>query len=80
MRESLTKICREQRFHLRGIYFGVTRLIEKRDRTNCQGRSVSYKNTLKLNEDYSREMECVSDRIPHKKLVDQAMALFDMGG
>ncbi|MDP2647472.1 MAG: DUF262 domain-containing protein [Desulfobacterales bacterium] len=55
---------------------------EKRDRTDRQGRSVGYKNGLKLNEDLSRaETWCVAqidDRT--KKLVDQVKQLFKLEG
>ena len=55
---------------------------EKRDRVDQQGRPVGYKNALKLNEDLATAEGWSVAQIEArtKKLVDQAMALFDMGG
>ena len=61
---------------------GSRSFIEKRDRTDRQGRSVGYKNTLKLNEDLAvaAGWSVAQIEVRTKKMVDQAMALFDMGG
>lgn len=54
---------------------------EKRDRVDQQGRPVGYKNGLKLNEDLvtAEGWSVAKIEARTKKLVDQAMALFDMG-
>lgn len=82
MLESLTEIFRNQRSRLRGIYFGVKRLIEKCDRTVRQGWLVGYKNTLKFNEDLATAEGWSVAQIASRtrRLVNQTMALFDMGG
>lgn len=56
--------------------------IEKRDRTDRQGRPVGYKNSLKLNEDLATAEGWSVAQIEArtKKLVDQAMALFSLVG
>ena len=55
---------------------------EKRDRIDQQGRPVGYKNGLKLNEDLAIADGWSVSQIEFrtKKLVDQAVALFAMGG
>jgi hypothetical protein len=55
---------------------------EKRDRTDRQGRSVGYKNGLKLNEDLANAETWSVDQIDARttKLVTQAIALFKLNG
>jgi len=61
---------------------GNRSFIDKRDRTDRQGRPVGYKNTLKLNEDLATAESWSVAQIEArtKKLVDQAMALFSLAG
>lgn len=61
---------------------GNRSFIDKRDRTDRQGRPVGYKNTLKLNEDLATAESWSVAQIEArtKKLVDQTMALFSLGG
>ena len=61
---------------------GNRSFIDKRDRTDRQGRPVGYKNTLKLNEDLATAEGWSVTQIEArtKKLVDQAMALFSLAG
>jgi len=56
--------------------------IEKRDRTDRQGRPVGYKNSLKLNEDLATAegWNVAQIEARTKKLADQAMALFSLAG
>jgi uncharacterized protein with ParB-like and HNH nuclease domain len=55
---------------------------EKRDRTDRQGRSVGYRNGLKLNEDLANAETWSVDQIDARttKLVTQAIALFKLNG
>lgn len=55
---------------------------EKRDRTDRQGRSVGYRNGLKLNEDLTNAETWSVDQIDARttKLVTQAIALFNLNG
>ena len=55
---------------------------EKRDRTDPQGRSVGYKNGLKLNEDLENAETWSVDQIDARttKLFTQAIALFKLNG
>ena len=55
---------------------------EKRDRTDRQGRSVGYRNGLKLNEDLTNVETWSVDQIDTRttKLVTQAIALFKLNG
>jgi len=59
---------------------GAKSFEEKRDRTDKQGRFVGYRNGLKLNEDLTNSPAWSVKQIKTrtKKLVDQAMALFQM--
>ena len=61
---------------------GNRSFIDKRDRTDRQGRPVGYKNTLKLNEDLATAENWSVAQIEArtKKLVDQTMTLFSLGG
>lgn len=61
---------------------GNKSFIEKRDRTDRQDRWIGYKNNLKLNGDLATAEGWSVAQIEArtKKLVDQAMALFNMGG
>ncbi len=61
---------------------GNRSFIDKRDRTDRQGRPVGYKNTLKLNEDLATAERWSVTQIEArtKKLVDQTMALFSLVG
>lgn len=61
---------------------GNRSFIDKRDRTDRQGRPVGYKNSLKLNEDLATAESWSVAQIEArtKKLVDQTMALFSLDG
>lgn len=61
---------------------GNKSFVEKRDRTDREGRSVGYKNGLKLNGDLANAETWSVDQIDARttKLVTQAIALFKLNG